>query len=175
MAAGIEPGGVRLATASWVACCSIVLTGAGDAVQPAEQHDLAGQVVDLDRQATRQALPRRRTGPGLRVDGDDAQDVAAPRAVLGPADVVDPGGVEHRLALALGQAGELVEVVAARAQGVDRVGEVEQQLGVLPPGDVRAGQRLEARARNAAATASVTSSTPPGQRPTSRIAAASWV
>ena len=32
-----------------------------------------------------------------------------------------------------------------RAQRVDRVPEVEQQLGVLPPGDVRAGDGLEAR------------------------------
>ena len=36
-------------------------------------------------------------------------------------------------------------VVVARAQRVDRVAQVEQQLGVLPAGDVGPGDRLEAR------------------------------
>ena len=83
MAAGIEPGGVRVGDGVVGRGLQHLVDGRRDAVQAAEQHDLAVEVVDLDGQAAGQALPRRRAGPGRRVDRDDPQDVAAPGAVLG--------------------------------------------------------------------------------------------
>jgi hypothetical protein len=69
--------------------------GRRHAVQPAQEHNLAVEVVDFDRPgAALQALPGRSTGARLPADGLRVEQVAAPRGVLVGGDMVDPRGGE---------------------------------------------------------------------------------
>jgi hypothetical protein len=59
----------------------------GDAVQPAEQHALAVQVIELDRAGgAREALPGRAAGAERAVDRPEREPISAPRGLLGVGD-----------------------------------------------------------------------------------------
>ena len=73
------------------------------AVQPAEQGDLAVEVVGLDARPARQALPGRAASADGSRDGLEPEVVAAPCVVLGLAHRVDTRGREGALGLALEQ------------------------------------------------------------------------
>ena len=76
-----------------------------DAVQPAEQGDLAVEEVGLDPRPAGEALPGRPAGARLAADGTQLQVVRPAYLVLRVGDRVDPGRRERRLRLV----GEQVE------------------------------------------------------------------
>src|SRR5438445_10986292 len=83
----------------------------GHALQPAQEDDLAVEVVGLDgARAPGQALPGRAAGPAPSLDGAQAQEVAPPGQVLLAGREVDAGGAQALLALG---PGPLEEVAAS--------------------------------------------------------------
>ena len=115
-------------------------------MQAAEQHDLAGQVVDLGAAGLAgDALPRGATGRGGA--RPPLQDVAPSLLVLRGRDQRDAGGADDLLALGLSPSGELVGGLALDASRVDAVADVHQQLAVLPGHDVRPRRTTRTRRR----------------------------
>ena len=113
------------------------------AVEPADQDDLAVELVDLGAGAAAEALERRAAERHLQVVAA-AQDVATPLPVLGARDAGEAGRGVHLLALRPGALLELGGRVAGHARGIDGVADVHQQLAALPRHDVGPRHRLEA-------------------------------
>ena len=119
------------------------------AVQPAHEHDLAVEELRLDRaRPAGQALPAGAPLPLPRRRGRHLQEVAPPLPVLLGARHVDPRRGQRLLALALRLTRQRAEPALGPGQGLDRVGQVHEELAVLPAHDVRAGHRLEGRRRD---------------------------
>ena len=105
----------------------------GYAVQPAEPHDLAVEVVGLDApRGPSQALPRRAAAALAPGDRPDPEDVAAALPVLVAADDGDARRGQRRLALEDGPVGQLPGAGTGAAAGLGGVAEVHHQLAVLP-------------------------------------------
>ncbi len=119
----------------------------GDAVEAAQQRDLPVEELGLDGAgAAGQALPARPALPLARGGGSHLQVVGPPFPVLLGAGHVDAGGGQRGRPLLLGLLGQRAETAGRTAQRLDRVGQVHQQLAVLPAHDVGPGDRLEGRA-----------------------------
>ena len=123
----------------------------GHAVQPAEQDDLAVEVVGLDRRGgPGEALPRR---PAVAPDAVDRGHLH----VLAPFGVVVGGRVDAGRLVAGQRLGPrpLVDVahraVAHAAGRLQHVGQVEQELAVLAQHHLRVGARQEAGRREVGA------------------------
>ena len=119
----------------------------GHAVEPAQQHDLAGEVVGLDAaQPPGQALPRRPAVPHHTLDRTAVEQVAAALLVLLDCDHVYARRREDGITLGSQPPHQRRELRRLAAQCDHRVGQVHHELAVLPAHDVGAGLGGEGRA-----------------------------
>ena len=116
------------------------------AVQPAEQHDLAVEIVGLDRPgAAGEALRRRSAGAADPGNRQLAHQRVPARVVAADVAPGDPGGRQRRLALGAQQAAEPPVVGTRTERGLDDVAEVEQQLAVLARHHLGGDERADVR------------------------------
>ncbi len=141
-----EPGGEPSAAARTRQPLQQGVHGGRHPVERAQQHDLAVEELGLDRPGTAgEALPAGAPLPLARTRRRELEGVAAPGAILLGAGHVDARRGEDVLPLALGLAGQWAEPVLGAAERLDRVGQVHEELAVLPAHDVGARHRLERR------------------------------
>ena len=131
-----------------------------DAVQPAEQDDLAVQVVGLDRAgAAREALPRRAAAARPAVDGLHCSRSPRRGRSSSARREVDAGGARARprLSARAARTSALRRAAGCRTAASTRVAEVHEQLGYFQRMMSGAACALKPDASKAAATASVRS------------------